>query len=238
MNIALVGYGKMGKAIEQIALGRGHHISAKIEFSNKEEVSLLTPATTDVAIEFTQPESAFENIKACLEQGIPVVSGTTGWLAHKEEIEQLCQEKKGAFFYASNFSIGVNLFFSINKTLAKLMNDFQSDYEVSMEEIHHIHKLDEPSGTAITLSEGITEGFDKKKGWQLSNEKEDLIHIKAVREGEVPGTHIINYSSDIDQIEIKHEAFNRKGFSTGAVVAAEWLKGKEGIFGMNDLLKI
>jgi len=238
MNIALIGYGKMGKAIEQIALGRGHQISAKIEFSNKEDISLLNPSNTDVAIEFTQPESAFKNIKICLEQGIPVVSGTTGWLAHKEEIEQLCQEKKGAFFYASNFSIGVNLFFSINKKLASLMNDFQSDYEVSMEEIHHIHKLDEPSGTAITLSEGITENFDKKKGWQLSNEKEELIHINAIREGEVPGTHIINYKSEIDQIEIKHEAFNRKGFSTGAVVAAEWVKGKEGVFGMNDLLKL
>ena len=183
-------------------------------------------------------DSAYKNIKACLEQGVPVVSGTTGWLEHKKEIEKLCKDKKGAFFYASNYSIGVNLFFSINKTLSKLMNGFNEEYEVSMEEIHHIHKLDEPSGTAITLVEGITENFENKTGWQLENKDQKLVHINAVREGEVPGTHIINYKSQIDQIEIKHEAFGRKGFSTGAVVAAEWLKGKEGIFGMNDLLAL
>jgi len=238
MNIALVGYGKMGKAIEQIAIDRGHTISAAIGLDNKDEIYSLNSTTTDVVIEFTQPESAYNNIKTCLEQGIPVVSGTTGWLEHQEEIEALCKEKKGAFFYASNFSIGVNLFFSINKTLAKLMNGFQDEYEVNMEEIHHIHKKDAPSGTAITLAEGITENFEKKKGWQLDNTNSDLIHINAVRENEVPGTHIINYVSEIDQIEIKHEAFSRKGFSTGAVVAAEWIKGKEGIFGMNDLLKL
>lgn len=238
MNIALVGYGKMGKAIEIIAKERGHNISATISSSNKEDIYSLNSSNTDVVIEFTQPESAYENIKACLKQGIPVVSGTTGWLKYQQEIEALCKEKKGAFFYASNFSIGVNLFFSINKTLSKLMNGFQNEYDVKMEEIHHIHKKDAPSGTAITLAEGVIENFEKKKGWQLEDNKSDLIHINAVRENEVPGTHIINYLSEIDQIEIKHEAFNRKGFSTGAVVAAEWIKGKEGIFGMEDLLKL
>lgn len=236
MKILLLGYGKMGKTIEKIALERGHSIVGKIDLQNRAEMDLLQYGDVDVAIEFSSPESALKNITYCLEKGWPIVSGTTGWLEHRTEIENLCTEKNGAFFYASNYSIGVNLFFRLNRQLARLMNG--QGYVASMTEIHHIHKLDAPSGTAITLAEGIIEETDNLVGWNLAPENEqDYLQIVSEREGEVPGTHIVRYESEVDQIEISHTAHNRAGFALGAVISAEWLAGKQGVFGMNDLLK-
>ncbi|AFK04877.1 Dihydrodipicolinate reductase [Emticicia oligotrophica DSM 17448] len=237
MRIALLGYGKMGKVIEQIALQRGHEISAKIDVTNRTEMLTINRENTDVAIEFSSPESAYGNLKYCMEFGIPTVCGTTGWLQHKSEIERLCIENKAAFFYASNYSIGVNLFFELNKTLARLMNPYMSEYKVSSNEIHHTEKKDAPSGTAITLAEGIIEEMSGKDSWvnnQIANENE--VPIWSSREGKVPGTHTIKYISDVDQIEITHIANSRQGFALGAVVAAEWLNGKEGVYSMTDLL--
>lgn len=236
-RIALVGYGKMGKAIERIAIERGNTVPVIIDVNNIEELKTTTLAQVDVAIEFTRPESAYKNISSLIKNSIPVVSGTTGWLEQKAEIEQLTEENETAFFYASNYSVGVNLFFHLNKQLAKMMNQF-SNYNVEMEEIHHIHKLDAPSGTAITLAEGLIEEIDRKKSWKLDNESTaDQLKIVHKREGEVPGTHIVTYNSPIDSIEISHTAHSREGFAQGAVIAAEFLAGKKGIFGMNDLLK-
>lgn len=236
MNILLVGYGKMGKAIEQIAIERGHSIVGKIDIQNSGDLDRLSTNEVDVAIEFSAPESAFGNIKSCIKKGWPVVSGTTGWLEHRPDLEKLCNEHGGAFFYASNYSIGVNLFFRLNKYLARLIEG--QHYDASMTEIHHIHKLDAPSGTAITLAEGIIQENPEIKGWSLLPEtKESHLNIVSKREGEVPGTHIVKYDSDVDTIEIRHVAHSRKGFALGAVVAAEWLSGKKGIFGMDDLLK-
>lgn len=235
MNILLVGYGKMGKTIEKIALDRGHTIAGRIDVNNRSEMEQLSRNEVDVAIEFSAPEAAFENITSCIKKGWPVVSGTTGWLAHKAEIEALCEKEKGAFFYASNYSIGVNLFFRLNKQLARLMKG--QSYTSSMTEIHHIHKLDAPSGTAITLAEGVIDG-GSVQGWTLfPEEKTGFIPIIAEREGEVPGTHIVRYDSEVDTIEIKHTAHSRQGFALGAVVSAEWLACKQGIFGMDDLLE-
>lgn len=237
MKIGLVGYGKMGKAIERIALAKGHEISKIIDVNNQDEISSILPENTDVVIEFTRPESAFNNIQTLISNKVPVVCGTTGWLDRKPEIDALTKENNTAFFYASNYSIGVNVFFHINKVLARAMNGF-SDYSIDMEEIHHVHKLDEPSGTAITLAEGIIDGVERKSDWHLNTEDtNDQIAIVSKREGEVPGTHIINYNSPIDTIQIKHEAHNREGFAGGSVVAAEWLFGKSGVFGMDDMLK-
>lgn len=237
MRIALLGYGKMGKVIEQIALQRGHEISAKIDISNRTELLSVNADTTDVVIEFSSPESAYGNLKYCMEFGLPTVCGTTGWLQHKAEIEKLCNENKGAFFYASNYSIGVNLFFELNKSLARLMRPYTNEYKVSSNEIHHTEKKDAPSGTAITLAEGIIENLGTKVKW-VSNElaNEDELPIWSSREGKVPGTHEIKYISDVDQIEIKHIAHSRNGFALGAVIAAEWIQGKAGIFGMQDML--
>jgi 4-hydroxy-tetrahydrodipicolinate reductase len=236
MNILLLGYGKMGKTIEQIAIERGHKIAGKIDVNNRHEMDLLSDEAVDVAIEFSAPEAAFHNITYCLRRGWPVVSGTTGWLNYRPEIELLCQETNGAFFYASNYSIGVNLFFRLNKQLARLMNG--QGYVPSMTEIHHIHKLDAPSGTAITLAEGVLEETDNLTAWELvpGNNATDALQITSERIGEVPGTHVIRYDSEVDAIEIKHTAHSRKGFALGAVVAAEWLFGKSGVFGMDDLL--
>jgi 4-hydroxy-tetrahydrodipicolinate reductase len=235
MKILLLGYGKMGKTIEKIALDKGHTIVGRIDVQNRTDMDKLTAGDVDVAIEFSSPESAYTNIKYCLEKGWPIVCGTTGWLEHRSEIEALCQEKGGAFFYASNYSIGVNLFFRLNRQLAKLMNG--QGYTASMTEIHHIHKLDAPSGTAITLAEGISAEADAIKGWKLApQESEGFVSITAERQGEVPGTHIIRYDSHVDSIEISHTAHNRQGFASGAVVSAEWLVGKKGVFGMDDLL--
>lgn len=238
MRITLFGYGRMGQAIAKIAKERGNEISHIISVDNRADLENITKNDTDVVIEFTQPESAFDNITDCLKKGIPVVSGTTGWLDRIKEVHQTAQDHNTAFFYASNFSVGVNIFFALNEHLAKIMNGF-GDYNVDMEEIHHIHKLDAPSGTAITLAEGVYENVERKSAWNLEKEKQESdIAIKAVREGEVPGTHLVNYRSEIDTIEIKHTAHNRQGFALGAVLAAEFLKGKQGIFGMNDLLKL
>jgi len=235
MRVLLLGYGKMGKTIEKIALERGHTIVGKIDIQNRADMEALKPADVDVAIEFSAPESAFGNITYCLKKGWPVVSGTTGWLEHRDEIEALCKEQAGAFFYASNYSIGVNLFFKLNRQLARLMNG--QPYQTSMTEIHHIHKLDAPSGTAITLAEGLIAESEKLEGWKLApQDEEGYLQIVAEREGEVPGTHIVRYESEVDTIEIKHTAHSRAGFALGAVVSAEWLVGRYGVFGMNDLL--
>jgi 4-hydroxy-tetrahydrodipicolinate reductase len=234
MNIALLGYGKMGKVIERIALERGHTIAARIDINNQHEFDTLQ---ADVAIEFSHPDAAFENVKKTLLKGIPVVCGTTGWLSKKEEIEHICKETNGAFFYASNYSVGVNLFFKLNEFLAKMVNQFP-EYDVVMEEIHHTEKKDAPSGTAITLAEGVLKHFDGKDQWvnQSSDNKKDLV-IESLRINEVPGTHTIKYTSVVDDIEIKHVAHSREGFAKGAVLVAEWLKDKKGVLTMDDYLK-
>ncbi|WP_347052793.1 4-hydroxy-tetrahydrodipicolinate reductase [Flavobacterium olei] len=241
MKIALLGYGKMGKVIERIALERGHEIVLKKdEFNAYDGLS-----TADVAIDFSVPSAAVNNISASFNANVPVVSGTTGWLEHYDEMITLCNEKKGGFISSSNFSLGVNVFFGLNEYLAKIMRQFDS-YKVSMEEIHHIHKLDAPSGTAISLAQGVIENSDYNN-WTLadgkaneSTDKEQTkqITIEAKRIGEVPGTHTVNYDSAIDSIEIKHTAHNREGFALGAVIAAEWLAGKQGIFTMKDVLNL
>ncbi len=226
----------MGKAIEQIALERGHTIAGKIDINNQGEMEVLPSEAVDVAIEFSAPEAAYANIKLCLEKGWPVVSGTTGWLGYKSEIEALTAEKGGAFFYASNYSIGVNLFFQLNKTLARFMRG--QGYDLSITEIHHVHKLDAPSGTAITLAEGIQSEREDIEGWTLMPEvKENNVPITSKREDEVPGTHVVNYDSEVDTIHISHVAHTRKGFAQGAVISAEWLHGKKGVFGMEDMLE-
>ncbi|MDI9859940.1 4-hydroxy-tetrahydrodipicolinate reductase [Flectobacillus roseus] len=236
MNIVLLGYGKMGKVIEKIALSRGHNIVARIDVNNRSEFDALTAADVDAVIEFSHPLSAYENVKSCIEKGIPVVSGTTGWLEKKPELEALTLEKGSAFFWSSNYSIGVNIFFKLNKMLAKLMNP-QKQYSVSTTEIHHTEKKDSPSGTAITIAEGLIENLAGKEKW-INNEipAENEVAIWSAREGKVPGTHIVKYISDIDQIEILHQAHGREGFALGAVIAAEWIADKKGVFGMEDLL--
>ncbi|MDR1937155.1 MAG: 4-hydroxy-tetrahydrodipicolinate reductase [Tannerellaceae bacterium] len=237
MDIALIGYGKMGKAIERIALERGHKIVSVIDVENKEDFHSEAFRSAKVAIEFTTPETAVDNYLQCFAAGVPVVSGTTGWLSRFAEVRQLCLAGNHTFFYASNFSIGVNIFFALNKYLAKIMNKFPA-YEVSLTEIHHIHKADAPSGTAITLAEGIMENIDRKKQWRLAKtaaQPSDL-PIQAIREGEVPGTHEIAYASGVDEIRIRHEAKSREGFALGAVIAAEFTAGKQGFLGMEDML--
>jgi len=236
MKIALIGYGKMGHAIEEIALQRGHEIVLKVGIENIQDNTVENIQKADVAIEFTGPEVAFDNVIRCLEAGVPVVSGSTGWLQRFEEATTYCTKKNGALLYASNFSVGVNIFFAINKKLAELMAPHK-EYDVTMTEIHHTQKKDAPSGTAITLAEGILRSIDQKKKWvnEASNNQEDL-QIISERIDPAPGTHVITYKSDIDDIEIKHTAHNRKGFATGAVLAAEFLKGKKGIYNMSDVL--
>lgn len=238
MKIALIGYGKMGKEIEKIALDRGHEIVLKIDVTNPEDLTIANLQNADVAIEFTVPASATANYKLCFEAGIPVVSGTTGWLEQLPQIKEMCKTLDGTFFYASNFSLGVNIFFALNKKLAELMSS-RSEYTVEMKEIHHTQKLDAPSGTAITLAEGILENIPEKKAWvNHSTAKTDELGIISEREGQVPGTHIINYDSEVDYIEITHCAKSRKGFAFGAVLAAEFSFGKKGILSMNDLLNL
>lgn len=241
MNIALIGYGKMGKAIEKIALGKGHHIIAKIEKDNWQDFNNLKSNSIDVVIEFSQPEAAYENITKCLQGGIPIISGTTGWLDKQQEIERLCEEQNGTFFYASNFSVGVNIFFKINELIAKMMAKFP-DYRVQMEETHHVHKKDSPSGTAITLAEGIATNYENINSWievdDLAKANQDQLPIKSIREGEVPGTHTIQYSSDVDTISIEHKAHSREGFALGAILVAEWIIGKRGVLGMKDFMQL
>jgi 4-hydroxy-tetrahydrodipicolinate reductase len=238
-RIALIGYGKMGKVIESIAVERGHQISFRIGRQNIGELLHISPENTDVAIEFTSPEAAFENVMACLRQRVPVVCGSTGWLAHKQEAVQYCEAQGGAFLHASNFSIGVNIFFKINELLAQLMNS-QAQYNVTLKEIHHTEKKDAPSGTAIVLAEGILQHLDRKTTWELApithNTPESILPIEAQRLPNYAGTHTVRYESAEDFIEIKHEAHNRKGFALGAVIAAEWIIGKKGVFSMQDVL--
>ena len=235
MKIALVGYGKMGKTIEQIARNRGHEIVSIIDVNNPGDFESEAFKQADVAIEFTTPATAFDNYMKCFAAGVPVVSGTTGWLSRLDEVKRMCTEEGKTFFYASNFSIGVNIFFALNKYLAKIMNNFPS-YDVRMTEVHHIHKLDAPSGTAITLAEGVLENLDRTERWTLETaEKPTDLPIHAIREGEVPGIHEIVYESDADTISIKHDAKSRAGFALGAVLAAEFTAGKKGFLGMNDL---
>ncbi|WGH75556.1 4-hydroxy-tetrahydrodipicolinate reductase [Tenacibaculum tangerinum] len=232
MKIALLGYGRMGKEIEKIALQRGHEIVIK---SIGEETYDIKKA--DIAIDFSIPSSAYDNIRNCIDNNVPVVSGTTGWLDKYNDIVDLCNQKKGAFIYASNFSLGVNIFFELNKQLAKMMRTL-NQYTVSIEEIHHTKKLDAPSGTAITLAEGIIEN-SHKKAWELDTKtSEENIPITAVRTPDVPGTHTTTYASEVDAIDIKHTAHNRKGFALGAVIAAEWLQNKTGVFTMRDVLNL
>lgn len=230
MKIALLGYGRMGKAIEKIALERGHEIVIKKDVEPQD----IDLEIADAAIDFSHPMAAFDNIKDCIDAKVPVVSGTTGWLDRFDEITSYCQDQEGAFIYASNYSIGVNLFFNLNAYLAKMMEQIK-EYDVSMEEIHHIHKLDAPSGTAISLADDIISNSEKKQ-WSIESSKDDDLFINVKREGEVPGTHQVSYTSAIDSIEIKHTAFNRTGFALGAVVAAEWLFDKKGVFNMKDVL--
>ncbi len=236
MKIALIGYGKMGKTIERMALEQGHEVVLKIDIDNYSDFTAQNLQKADVAIEFTRPEDAFDNIRKCLAAGIPTISGTTGWLKKKAAIEELCKRKKGAFFYASNYSIGVNIFFALNKFLAKMM-DVRTQYEIETEEIHHVQKLDAPSGTSITLAEGILENIQRKKSW-VNDTPTSKTHLPIIskRIDKVPGTHQISYHSAIDTIEIKHTAHSREGFARGAIQAAEWIIGKRGCFGMQDLL--
>lgn len=236
MKIALIGYGKMGKEIERIALERGHEITLKIDITNQAELTVENLKKADVAIEFTVPASAIGNYKLCFEAGIPVVSGTTGWLDRKDEVYAACAAHDGTFFYASNFSVGVNIFFAVNKHLARLMGT-RSEYAVEMKEIHHTQKLDAPSGTAITLAEGIIENLPEKKCWvnQATGNLDELAIISE-REGQVPGYHAIRYESEADTIEIIHNAKSRAGFVLGAVLAAEFSLGKKGVLDMTDML--
>ena len=236
MKIALIGYGKMGHAIEQIALQRGHEIVSVIDVNNQEDFTSDAFKSADVAIEFSMPAVAMDNYRRAFAAGVPVVSGTTGWLEHLPEIKEACKAGQ-TFFYASNLSLGVNIFFALNKYLAKIMNDFPA-YDVRMVETHHVHKLDAPSGTAITLAEGLIDNIERKNKWVEGKEPaEDEIGICSVREGEVPGIHTVIYESDVDTISITHDAKSRMGFALGAVIAAEFTCGKKGFLTMQDMLK-
>nr|WP_298793747.1 4-hydroxy-tetrahydrodipicolinate reductase [uncultured Allomuricauda sp.] len=232
MKIGLFGYGKMGKMIEQIALQRDHTIVSKVDVGATD----VDYSNMDVAIDFSTPDAAFNNITTCFEHNVPVISGTTGWLERFDEALDVCKVKNGAFIYASNFSLGVNIFFELNSYLAKMMSSIDQ-YKVSMEEIHHTQKLDAPSGTAITLADGIIANT-AYANWKLDEDGATTIPITSKREGAVPGTHAINYQSAVDALEIKHTAHNREGFALGAVIAAEWIKGKAGVFSMKDVLNL
>jgi len=238
MNIALIGYGKMGKEIEKIAVSRGHQIKLIIDIENQHELTPENLKECDVAIEFTIPHNAVQNYKVCFEAGVPVVSGTTGWLDKKDEVLSVCAEKNGTFFYSSNFSIGVNLFFALNRKLAELIAPFEG-YDVGMTEVHHVHKLDAPSGTAISLAEDIIGIFPEKNAWvndQIPAPNE--LNIVSERRGEVPGIHTIKYESDVDSIEITHSTKSRKGLAFGVVLAAEYSLGQKGLLNMKDLLNL
>jgi len=238
LKIALIGYGKMGKAIEGIAVERGHEIVLRIDADNIEALNKENLQQADVAIEFTNPDSAIKNITQCFDAGIPVVCGTTGWLEHWEQIKSDCENKNATLLYASNFSIGVNLFFELNKKLAQLMSN-RTEYQCTIEEIHHTAKKDAPSGTAITIAENIIALNPNKKNWVLGETEEtNSLSITSKRIDPAPGTHIVSYNSAIDSIEIKHTAHNRIGFATGAVLAAEFVLGKKGVYGMGDVIKV
>lgn len=233
MKIALIGYGRMGKAIEEILIQRGHDVVLKISRTpNPEELK-----DVDVAIEFSIPEYAYNNLKVLLENNTPTICGTTGWLEKQEEINQLAIDNNTAFLYASNFSLGVNLFFELNKVLANMMNKYRNEYQINLEEIHHTQKLDAPSGTAITIAEGIIENTTYNN-WSMEEKSQDVIPVEAKRIENVPGTHIVQYNSAVDTIEISHTAHSRQGFALGAVIAAEWICNKQGVFSMKDVLEL
>lgn len=244
MKFALIGFGKMGQTIKRLAEAGGDTIGLVIDWNNKAELTSENLRKVDVAIEFTQPSTAFENVRTCLEAGIPVVSGTTGWLDKLPTAREICESSKGAFFYASNYSIGVNIFFAINKYLSSLMAT-QMDYKASVEEIHHLQKIDHPSGTAITIADGVFEKVQYLHDWKAFLKTADTLEIPtepgvlpiiSKREANVPGTHTVTWQSEIDTIQISHVAHSREGFATGAIAAAKWLVGKQGCFGMNDML--
>ena len=236
MNIALIGYGRMGHEIEAAALKRGHVFRLVIDLDNQDDLCAEKLSDVDVAIEFSTPEAAFENISKCLELSVPVVSGTTGWLKDYEKAAEICRRAKTSFIHSSNFSIGVNILFRINEELARHMAAY-NNYTVGIEEIHHTKKLDAPSGTAISLAQGITGNHPGYEKWCFENDKqENCIPVKSVREGVVPGTHTVTWDSEIDTLSIKHEAKNRKGLALGAVVAAEFIHSKKGVFTMNDVM--
>ncbi|HKK67618.1 MAG TPA: 4-hydroxy-tetrahydrodipicolinate reductase [Bacteroidales bacterium] len=239
MKIAIIGYGKMGKTIESIAKERGHTITAKIDQDSNQNFDSEAFMDSDVAIEFTQPNAAVENFKHAFERKVPVVSGTTGWLDHYEDVINTCKKANSSFFYASNFSIGVNILFAMNKKLASIMEQF-NQYNGSIEETHHIHKKDAPSGTAISLAEGIASVNKNIKGWYKTNEKKEpgKLPITSIREGEIFGEHIVRFDSDVDYLELKHHAKSRNGFALGAVMAAEYIQGKTGIYSMKDMLSL
>lgn len=235
MNIALLGYGKMGKEIEKIALSRNHHIVLKVDKDNAHSITKADLQKADVAIEFSTPHTVLSNIQKCFDAELPIVVGTTGWYDDLEKIKSTCQKENKSLFYASNFSLGVNLFFKVNKYLAELMNKYP-EYDVCMEEIHHVHKLDKPSGTAITLAQQIISKIDRKSNWSIDDNSASTLFIEDKREGEVPGTHIIKYRSAIDDIEIMHKAHNRQGFALGSVIAAEFINDKKGVYTMEDII--
>ncbi|MBN1768837.1 MAG: 4-hydroxy-tetrahydrodipicolinate reductase [Prolixibacteraceae bacterium] len=237
MNIALIGYGRMGHEIEKIAIDRGHKVGLIIDIDNPQDLNAENLKNTDVVIEFTVPQAAISNYKTCFDAGVPVVSGTTGWLDKWDEVTAYCREKDSAFFYASNFSLGVNLFFDLNKKLARMMKPFDQ-YKVEMTEVHHTKKLDAPSGTAISLAEDIIEAYQLEKWVNEKTEQKNELGIVSEREGDVPGIHTIKYDSDVDYIEITHSAKSRKGFALGAVIAAEYTAKNKGILSMKEMLNL
>jgi 4-hydroxy-tetrahydrodipicolinate reductase len=238
MRILLIGYGKMGRAIEQVALQKGYLIAHKIDLANRTSLANVNPETVDVALEFSQPAAAYSNIYQCLTKNIPVISGTTGWLAQKEELDAYCRAHQGTFFYASNFSIGMNILFKVNAWLAKLM-DRCPEYDVTLVEEHHLEKKDAPSGTAITLAEGIIQNMCRKSRWAIaSTQQKDSLGILVKREQGVPGTHTVTYTAPQDTLELKHTAHSREGFALGVVLVAEWIQDKKGILGMENFLKL
>lgn len=242
MKIALLGYGKMGKMIESIALDRNHEVVLIIDQNNADELTQENLQKADVAIEFSTPDTVLNNIENCIAAGVPIVVGTTGWYGHLQRVKDDCLAAGSTVMYGSNFSVGVNIFFNVNQALAKMMNNFADQYDVAIEEIHHIHKLDSPSGTAITIAEDVIAEFESKTEWvdvpadaEVTNHKPEHLIIASYREGEVPGTHAVIYDSDVDRIEFKHEAHGRQGFALGAVLAAEWLKGKKGFYSVKEM---
>jgi 4-hydroxy-tetrahydrodipicolinate reductase len=242
MKIALIGYGKMGKMIESIALDRNHEIVLVIDQHNANELTIENLQKADVAIEFSTPNTVLQSIETAIKAKVPIVVGTTGWYGHLQEVKDNCISAGSTVMYGSNFSVGVNIFFQINQQVAKMMNKFSDQYDVGLEEIHHIHKLDSPSGTAITIAEDIMHEFDKKNEWVdvksddvVTNHKPEHLIIESYREGEVPGTHAVIYDSDVDRIELKHIAHSRQGFALGAVLAAEWLKDKIGFYSVKEM---
>jgi 4-hydroxy-tetrahydrodipicolinate reductase len=239
MKILLIGYGKMGQTIAALATKHGHQIAGIVDLhASQSSIADFTPATVDVAIEFTHPDSAFANVIACLKQGLPIVCGSTGWLHHFEEARALANEQGGSLFYASNYSVGVNLFFHFNEYIAAKMNQF-GGYDVAVREIHHTQKIDQPSGTALTTAEGILHHFDGKTSWRNAPaETSAELAIISERAGDAVGTHIVTYTSAVDKLELKHEAHSREGFALGALLAAEWLPGRKGVFGMKELLDL